>query len=277
MIKIVSDSSCDRPALSGVEYVPMVMSTDERSFTDDGNLDVHEMLDYMSAYKGRSYTACPSVDAWLSAFAGADEIYAVTITSGLSGSYNSAMAAKELYLHDHPEAKVHVFDSLSTGPEMRLLLEKLKELTDGGLAFEQVVQEAAAYLKHSRLFFILQSLHNLSQNGRVSKVAAAAVGVLNIRIVGTASKEGTLEQLAKSRGDNKALNELLSQVERAGYAGGKMRLTNAENPALAERFAALVKAKWPQADVVIAASSGLCSYYAERGSIMVGIETNQEY
>lgn len=279
MIKIVADSSCDRPNISGmtVVYSPLTMSTEERSFVDDETLDVHEMLDYMSAYKGRSYTACPSVDAWLSAFEGGDEIYAATITSGLSGSYNSAMAAKELYLQSHPQAKVHVFDTLSTGPEIFLLLEKLRDLTAAGLPFEQVVEQASDYLKHTRLFFILQSLHNLSQNGRVSKVVAAAVGVLNIRIVGTASKEGTLEQLAKSRGDNKALKELLSQLENAGFAGGKIRITNAENPALAQRFSDMVKEKWPQADLTIAPSSGLCSYYAERGSIMVGIETNQEY
>lgn len=279
MIKIVADSSCDRPNISGmtVVYSPLTMSTEERSFVDDDTLDVHEMLDYMASYKGRSYTACPSVDAWLSAFEGGDEIYAATITSGLSGSYNSAMAARDLYLQSHPQAKVHVFDTLSTGPEIFLLLEKLRDLTAAGLPFEQVVEHAAAYLKKTRLFFVLQSLHNLSQNGRVSKVVAAAVGVLNIRIVGTASKEGTLEQLAKSRGDNKAVKELLSQLENAGFAGGKIHITNAENPALAQRFADMVKEKWPQSELTMAPSSGLCSYYAERGSIMVGIETNQEY
>lgn len=274
MIKFVADSSCDRPVVPGltVEYAPLVMSTDERSFVDDDTLDVHEMLDYMSAYKGRSFTACPSVDAWLKVFEGGDEIYAVTITSGLSGSYNSAMAAANLYHQSNPNAKVHVFDSLSTGPELLLLLEKLRDLKNAGLSFEEVVEQATEYQKHTRLFFILQSLHNLSQNGRVSKVVAAAVGVLNIRIVGTASTEGTLEQLAKSRGDNKALKELLEQVEAAGYNGGKMRLTDAENETLTQRFAEMVRAKWPDADITLAHSSGLCSYYAERGSIMAGIE-----
>ena len=80
------------------------------------------MLDYLAEYKGRSYTACPSVDGWLEAFKGADEIYVVTITSSLSGAYNAAMAARELYLQAHEEAKVAVFDSLSTGPEMLLIL-----------------------------------------------------------------------------------------------------------------------------------------------------------
>lgn len=273
MIKIVSDSSCDRPNMPGVEYVPMVMSTDERQFRDDSSLDVIEMMDYMSAYKGRSYTACPSVDAWLSAFEGGDEIYVVTITSGLSGSYNSAVAAKDLFLSDHPQAKVHVFDSLSTGPEMALVLEKIQELTGKGLSFEEVVAQVTEYQKHTRLFFVLQSVHNLAQNGRVSKVVAAAVGVLNIRIVGTASTEGTLEQLSKCRGDNKALPEFLAQLEKAGCAGKKIRIAHANNAALANRFAEMVKAKWPAADLTVIPHGGLCSYYAERGAVMCGIET----
>lgn len=275
MLKIVSDSSCDRPQIPGLEagYVPMVMSTEERSFRDDEALELHGMLEYMATYKGRSYTACPSVDAWLEAFAGADCVLAVTITSGLSGSYNSAMAAKELYLQEHPDAKVHVFDSLSTGPEMRLLLEKLKEWADAGLSFEEIVERGTEYQKHTRLFFILQSVHNLAQNGRVSKVAAAAVGVLGIRIVGTASNVGTLEQLAKHRGDNKALREMIEQLKAAGYAGGRIRITNVENPELADKFAAMVRSSWPGADIAMASSSGLCGYYAERGAIMAGIET----
>lgn len=275
MIKFAADSSSDRPVISGMDvaYVPMILSTDEKSFTDNEHLNVTEMLDYLAGYKGRSYTACPSVDAWMTTFEGADEVYAVTITSGLSGSYNAAMAARELILQSNPQAKIAVFDSLSTGPEMLLILEKLKELTDAGLPFEDVESQVRQYQKRTRLFFSLQSLHNLSQNGRVSKVAAAAVGVLGIRIVGTASQQGTLEQLAKCRGDRKALPELISLLENAGYIGGKLRITHVENPALAEKFAALVKEAWQNADVSIAPSSGLCSYYAERGGMLVGIES----
>lgn len=276
MMKLIADSSSDRPAIAGaeVQYVPLVVSTDHVHFVDDETLDVRQMLDTLSAHKGRSYTACPSVDGWLTAFDGGDEIYAVTITSALSGSYNAAMAARELYLQEHPGAKVAVFDSLSTGPELRLILEKLQELTAQGLPFEQVEAQTREYMHHTRLLFSLQSLHNMAQNGRVSKVAAAAVGVLGIRIVGTASAEGTLQQLNKCRGDRKALPELLEHMQKAGFHGGKVRITHVNNPTLAGTFLEQLKAAWPEADASIAPSSGLCSYYAEEGAIMVGFECN---
>lgn len=275
MIRFAADSSCDLPGIPGMEisFVPMIISTDERSFTDNAHLNITEMLDYLASYRGRSYTACPSVDGWMTTFEGADEIYALTITSGLSGSYNAAMAAKQLYLHDHPNAKIAVFDSLSTGPELLLILEMLKKLTDEGLPFEEVESQIREYQEHLRLFFSLQSLHNLSQNGRVSKVAAAAVGVLGIRIVGTASPEGTLAQLGKCRGDRKAIPELMSHMTAAGYQGGKVRITHVENPELAEKYAAAFREKWPDADIAISLSGGLCSYYAERGAVLIGIET----
>lgn len=274
MMKLIADSSSDRPAIAGaeVQYVPLVVSTDHVHFVDDETLDVRQMLDTLSGHRGRSYTACPSVDGWLTAFDGGDEIYAVTITSALSGSYNAAMAARELYLQEHPGAKVAVFDSLSTGPELRLILEKLRDLTAQGLPFEQVEAQTREYMHHTRLLFSLQSLHNMAQNGRVSKVAAAAVGVLGIRIVGTASAEGTLQQLNKCRGDRKALPELLEHMQKAGFSGGKVRITHVNNPTLAATFLEQLKAAWPEADASIAPSSGLCSYYAEEGAIMVGFE-----
>ena len=272
MIRLIADSSSDRPRLPGVRYVPLTISTDEKSFVDNEHLNVNELLDYLACYKGRSYTACPSVDGWLDAYEGAEEIYAVTMTSNLSGCYNAAMAARELYLQEHPDAKIAVFDSLSTGPEILLILEKLLELTGKGLPFQQVEQQTREYMHRTRLFFALQSLHNLSQNGRVSKVAAAAVGVLGIRIVGTASPEGTLAQLSKCRGDRKALPELIEQMKTAGYSGGKVRITHVRNPLLADRFADLVKTTWHGSDVSISESGGLCSYYAESGAILVAFD-----
>ena len=272
MIRLIADSSSDWPQLPGVRYVPLTISTDEKSFVDNEHLNVNELLDYLASYKGRSYTACPSVDGWLDAYEGADEIYVVTITSNLSGCYNAAMAARELYLQEHKDAKIAVFDSLSTGPEILLILEKLLELTGKGLPFQQVEEQTREYMQRTRLFFSLQSLHNLSQNGRVSKVAAAAVGVLGIRIVGTASEEGTLAQLGKCRGDRRALPELIEQMKAAGFDGGKVRITHVRNPLLADRFADLVKTTWPGSDVAISESGGLCSYYAEAGAILVAFD-----
>ena len=130
MMKLIADSSANLTMLEGVTYqsVPMTIRAGERDFVDDETLDTHELLDYLAAHNGKSGTACPSLDGWLKAFEGADEIFVITITSSLSGTCASAMAARDVYLQSHPEVKIHIFDTLSTGPEMQLLAEKLAEL-----------------------------------------------------------------------------------------------------------------------------------------------------
>lgn len=272
--KFIADSSCDLWTLEGVDFtsVPLTLSTDEISFVDDETLNTTEMLDNFASYKGRSYSACPNIDAWLHSFGEADRIYVVTMTSTLSGTYNSAMAAQKIYLASHPNAEIHIFDSLSTGPEMRLLLEKLVELHTAGLSFEDVCREASSYLTHTRLFFALKSLHNMAQNGRVSKAVAAAVGVLGISIFATASTEGTVEPISKCRSEKKVISTMVNHLESAGFQGGRVRINHVENLDLATKVQDAILAKYPQADILIYPAHGLCCHYAERGGIMVGCE-----
>ena len=275
MVKFVCDSSCDMLTMPGVcfEAVPLTISTEERRFVDDASLDLDDMLDYLAAYKGRSYSACPGFGDWLKAYSGADIVYAAVLTGTLSGAYNAAVAAKKLYEHAHPRARVHVFNTLTTGPELRLFMEKLVELHESGLSFDEVAAQAEAYLRTTRLFFSFQSLHNFAQNGRVSKAAAAACGVLNIRVVGTAGEDGTVKPLAKVRGDRKALAELYRYLEAMAFQKGKLRIGHTRNPALAEQFRAGAAERYPEADIRVYAARGLCSYYGESGALFFAAES----
>lgn len=273
-VKFVADSSCDMQdaEYSNLVTVPLTISTDSDSWLDE-NLNIHEMLNVLEEYKGRTYTACPSMASWMKIFEGADIVYVATITSGLSGTYNSAMAARELFLKEHPNVKIHVFDTLTTSAEMRLLMEKLMELDSQGNSFEEVCRKADEYLKRTRLLFSLKSLHNLAQNGRVNKALASAVGVLGISIICMASPEGTLRPITKSRGDKKVVAKLLEQLKELGYSGGKLRISHVENEALAEQVKLAVTEKYSGADIKIYRARGLCSYYAERGAVLIGCET----
>ena len=277
--KILSDSSCDILELDGVDFVsvPLVVSTDECTFVDDADLDVHAMNEYLANWKGRSYSACPGVGQWVTAFGDADEVYVCTITSGLSGSYNSAMVAKETYEAEHPGRQVHVFDSLSTGPEPHLHLLKLRDLILEGKRFQEVVAEMTDYMKHTRLFYSLSSLHNLAQNGRVPKLVAGAVNLLGIRIIGTPSLKGELQNSDKVRGDKRAVAKLVELMEEASYAGGRVVVGHTENPKFAKKLADTIREKWNTAEPIITPCRGLDSFYAEPGALLVGCECTAEY
>lgn len=272
--KIVADSSCDIWELNGVDFAvaPITISTDNKHYVDNQELDVHLMSEELAKYKGVSHTACPSVGSWLDCYEGFDEIFVITLTSAMSGTYNSAMTAKGIYEEENENVKVHVFDSLSTGPEMRLLIEKLKEMIEEDLTFEEIVEKGQDYLNHTRLFFALKSLHNFAMNGRVSKTVASAIGVLNISIFATASEKGTIQQISKCRGEKKVVKSMIEHLEDAGYHGGKVRISHADNLKLAHNVRDKILELYPNADIIVYPMGGLCTYYAEKGGLLVGCE-----
>lgn len=272
--KIVADSSCDMWELNGVDFAvaPMTISTDNKHYVDNQELDVHLMSEDLAKYKGVSHTACPSVGSWLDCYEGYDEVFVVTLTGAMSGTYNSAMTAKGIYEEENENVKVHVFDSLSTGPEMRLLIEKLKEMIEEDLTFEEIVEKGQDYLNHTRLFFALKSLHNFAMNGRVNKAVASAIGVLNISIFATASEEGTIQQISKCRGEKKVVRSMIEHLENAGYHGGKVRISHANNLKLAHNVRDKILELYPHADIIVYPMGGLCTYYAEIGGLLVGCE-----
>lgn len=272
--KIVADSSCDIWELNGVDFAvaPITISTDNKHYVDNQELDVHLMSEELAKYKGVSHTACPSVGSWLDCYEGFDEIFVITLTGAMSGTYNSAMTAKGIYEEENENVKVHVFDSLSTGPEMRLLIEKLKEMIEEDLTFEEIVEKGQDYLNHTRLFFALKSLHNFAMNGRISKTVASAIGVLNISIFATASEKGTIQQISKCRGEKKVVKSMIEHLEDAGYHGGKVRISHADNLKLAHNVRDKILELYPNADIIVYPMGGLCTYYAEIGGLLVGCE-----
>ena len=273
-IRLVADSSANiyPNHTPNVYAAPMKIVTSEKEYVDNDHLDVYGMLKELRSYKGKSSTACPSVEDWLNTFADADIVYGASITSNLSGCYNAAMIAKKQYEEMYPERKVFILDTLSTGPEMQLLLEKYDEMIRNNFSYEEVVLSIQEYLKKTHLVFFLSSLDNFAKNGRVNPVVAKAIGVLGLRIVGRASDEGTLEPMHKVRGERKTLSKLFETMKDLGYKGGKVRLAHSYNVETAENFKTLILESFPDADVTVTLNRGLCCFYAEEGGLLVGFE-----
>lgn len=273
--KIVSDSGVNlRKMEASVDFttVPLKIRTDEREFIDDPALDVSEMVAYLKDYKGKSGTACPSVSDWLDAFGNAERVFCFTITSTLSGSYNAACVAKADYEAEYPERSVFIVDSLSAGPEMQILIEKVAELIELGKEFEEICNEISAYKESTGLMFSLESLKNLANNGRVSPLVAGVAGALGIRIVGRASVGGELEPMDKCRGEKKALAKIISRMKEMGFKGGKVRVDHCDNLSAAEQLKQQILQEYPKTDLLIGETCGLCSFYAEKGGLMIGFE-----
>lgn len=272
-MRIVSDSSSNLLSFEGIDYttVPLKIISGSKEYVDNAQLDVEKMVNEMSVSKEKFSTSCPNAYDWGKAFEGEDEIFAITITSKLSGSFAAASAAAESTVEENSEKNIYVIDSLSTGPEMQLIIEKLKELKEKGLPFKEIKEKIKAYMEKTNLIFSLQSLTNLAKNGRVSPAVAKIAGVLGIRIVGKA-EEGTLKPLHKCRGEKKTLETLKETMLNLGFKGGKVRISHCLNPESANELRENILKIFPKTDIKINICTALCSFYAEKGGLLVGFE-----
>lgn len=272
--RIVSDSAANLYALEGADFtsVPLKIITSEREYADVPGLDIPEMVEALHRTKGPSRTSCPNSYEWMEAFDGCDGVFAVTISSALSGSHAAAMQAREEYLSTHPGAKVCVIDSLSAGAEMLLIVERLRALIARGLSFEEIEADVRAYRLHTHVLFCLQSLNNLARNGRISPAIAKLAGVLGIRMLGKGSEEGQLQALHKCRGEKRMLETCHSEMKKAGFQGGRVHIAHCLNPEAAQQLRDIILREHPGCNVTIGDCTGLCSFYAEKGGLIIGFE-----
>ena len=273
-IKIVSDSSSNVYAMEGVNFttVPMKVIAGDREFADTPDVDVVGMVDFLRNYKGKSGSSCPNVQEWLDAFQGDDDVFALTISGALSGSYNSASQAAELFMSENPGRKAFVINTLSAGPQQMLIAEKLRSLINAGLDFDSIREQVIEYANNTHILFCLESMLNLARNGRVSPAAAAVAGLLGIRGVGDV-RNGEITTVAKPRGAKKATQTLVAMMkERGFYDGATLRIAHCFGEAQAQALADAVKAEFPNTRVVLEPTGALCSFYAEVGGLMIGFE-----
>lgn len=272
--QIVSDSSSNVYGIEGVRYcvVPMKIIAGEREYVDTPQLDVRGMVQDLKSYKGKSGSSCPNAQEWLDAFGDADMVFGVTISRNLSGSYNAAQQAARDFAEEHPNSKIHIFDTLSAGPEMAMVVEKIAALVNEGRSFEEIVAEVRAYQNRTHIIFCLESMNNLARNGRVNPAVAKIASVLGIRACGEA-QNGQIIPTQKPRGQKKATEVLANMVRERGFTNDSwLRIAHCFGEPQAQALIAEVRKDFPNARYTIEPTGALCSFYAEEGGLMIALE-----
>ena len=185
--RFIGDSCCDFTKLDKRKYdivsVPMSIIIGGVEYLDDGRMSQEEWIEKVKSDPSYPRSACPSPDAFYKAFKEDADNYVITLSSKLSGVYNSAMVAKEMFLEDHEDTKIHVFDSLSAAAGQHLLFEKIAELVDEGLSFDEVVERGEAFRDDMRTIFVLDDLDTFKKNGRLKGLKALVATTINIKPV----------------------------------------------------------------------------------------------
>lgn len=273
MIKIVVDSCCElnMDMMEGVDvsFVPFKLSIGSDDFLDDENLNIEDFRIRMEESKEPVKTACPSPMDFFEKFQG-DIVYVVTITSELSGTYQSAMIAKEMYLKEYPGAKVHVFDSRSAVAGETAVFLNLVKCIKEGKSFEETVADTEEIIEHSVTIINLASLSNLAKNGRIPKIAGKLSKVLNIRMIGKA-KEGRIVPVSIERGLKRSVKSLVNKALDICDRSLKTAIVISEANALeaAKEVKEMLLKDFPDRIIEITGMKGLSTTYAEEGGLVL--------
>jgi DegV family protein with EDD domain len=275
--KLVIDSCCELPKEyendPRIEFIPFMMDVGERQVVDDESFDQKQFLKWLADYPHCPKSSCPSPERYMESFANteADDIYVITISSQLSGSYNSAVAAREMYLENKAK-NIHVCDSeAAVSGEGRIAL-KLLELAEQGLPFAEVAQRLDAFRDEARTYFVLDNLETLRKNGRLTGVKALVASTLSIKPVMSASK-GTIIQKCQAIGIKKALTKMVDIVikERPDALVERLLIAHCNCLERAQEVKRLLEEKANYKEIVIVGCKGLSTMYANDGGVVIGV------
>jgi DegV family protein with EDD domain len=273
-VKIVADSSCDLNEKLKVELkvdlAPLILQLGDKHFIDDENLNVHQYIEEMNACEIAPKTACPSPEDYMRRYAGPESTFVVTLSSHLSGSYNSAVLAKNMFLEEVGNKFIHVFDSLSASCGETLIAMKINEFSKLNFSDIEIVEKVTSYIKDMKTYFILESLEHLAKAGRLNPIVAKVASMLSIKPI-MGAEEGKIKLVEKVRGYKKALNRLVDLIGEEGKNLEEKVLgiahCNCLDRALA--FKEAVMEKYNFKDIIIVETKGLSSTYADDGGIII--------
>lgn len=274
--KIIVDSCCDLTAgqlhQGPFLRVPLILSIGGEDIVDDETFDQAHLILRMRESEEPPKTACPSPAQYLDAFeeAQAEDLYVVTLSALLSGSHNVAAQARAIWLEEHPEARVHIFNSCSAAAGEVALAMKLLELAGSGMDFQTVVEKASQFISSMTTYFVLEDLEHLRKNGRLTGALAIVTGALKIKLLMGATPEGQIKKVGQALSVKQALTRMVSLMAAdPGHVGRTLSIVHCNDLDRALYVRELVLKSCQFKDILISEARGVTTVYANDGGIVV--------
>jgi DegV family protein with EDD domain len=275
-IKLIADSSCDLPVEfikeNNITLVPLTMTIGGVNYLDDSKLNLEEYLRVMKASKDYPKTACPTPNQFLEAYGkDYDAVFVVTLTSKLSGTYNSAMVAKQMFEETNKKTLVHIFDSKSATAAEGLIMYKLVELVKQGLAPKAIIEQVEKFIDQTTTLFLLESIDNLVKNGRIKPILAKVIGAFSIKPILGTDGQGEIKLIHRVIGYERAFHKLVEAIgeKTKDFKDKVLVIAHANNLDRAKKFYDEVVKRYDFKKVIIAKMNGLSSTYADVNGIVI--------
>ncbi|AEB74710.1 DegV family protein [Clostridium botulinum] len=274
-IKIVTDSGCDLSKElkenMNIEAVPLTLQLEDREYVDDESLDILKYIKDMAECKTAPKTACPSPQDYMESYKGNEKVFVVPLSSKLSGSYNSAVLAKNLFLEEINNKFIHVFDSVTASVGQTVIALKISELSKLNLGEIEIVEKINKYISEMKTFFLLESLDHLAKAGRLNPIIAKVANMLSIKPIMGSNDDGTIRMVEKTRGYKKAFKRFIDVIGEEGSNLEQKVLGIAHCNCLerALKFKEEVLKRYNFKDIVVVEMSGLSTTYADDGGLVI--------
>ncbi len=274
-MRIVCDSGCDltpeMKAELAVTLVPLTINVGDVIFVDDEHLNVKELVAAIEACPTVAKSACPSPQDFMNAFMAQGSVFVVALTSALSGTYNSAVLARDLFLQEQTEKFIHIFDSKGSSVKQTLIAMKIHELMNAKLNENEIVAGVNAYLEKQKFFFQLGSLDAMIKNGRITKLKGLIANVLNIKPILFANELGEVSLFENVRSSKKSMRRMVELIGEQcdDFSERILGISHCEALERANELKAEIEARYNFKDVFIVPTAGLTSLYVSRGGITI--------
>lgn len=253
--------------------VALELEVDGYHIMDDETFNQKDFLQRVKESVKGPKSACPSPESYMKEFEGdAEHVYVVTLSGKLSGSYNSAVLAADLYREEHDDnKKIYVFNSKSASVGETLIGLKIQEFEEAGLSFEEVVEKTEKYIAEINTFFVLETLETLRKAGRLSNLKAFVANTLNIKPVMGSTDEGSITQLGQARGVKKALAKMVEDMlaKTKDCENKILAIAHCNCPERAEEVKQEIEKLAHFKDIVILNTAGVSSMYANEGGVIL--------
>lgn len=273
--KIIVDSCTDlTPEMKDdkrIVTVPLTIQIGDKIIVDDETFNQGEFLKLIKESNEIAKTACPSPDAYMQEMKGEEDVFVVTLSGNLSGSYNSAQIAKDMYIEQWGHKNIEVINSCSASVAQTLITKKLMELLSKGFDFNGILEELKDFRANLKTKFVLEDLSTLAKNGRLTRIQSLLVSVLNIKPILAGTADGHIEKLGQARGFQKALKELVKLIEKDAVNAKDriLGIAHCNNYKKAMELKDMIFEKVNFKDYLIVDTAGISSTYANNGGIIV--------
>lgn len=218
MIRLLVDTASDISInnTDNIKVVPLSVTINDKTYLDGYELGHDEFYEMLTSSETFPKTSQPAPQAYVEAFEEAkeagDTLLCILLSSGVSGTYQSAVLAKSIVEYDN----IYIIDSLTGAYGIKLLVDEALKLINEGKTIEEIVEQLEDLKGRTRVYLSVDTLDYLSRGGRLDKKAAVIGNLVKMKPIITVTREGTIGVVSKAVGIVRAINSLIDIVNTEG-------------------------------------------------------------